>query len=68
MNKTCCFDKLCLMVLVVSLFIILLLYFYICIVQIYYLTYINIEMINAPDIKPIKVKEFETKQSKYLHW
>ena len=25
-------------------------------------------MLNAPDIKPIKVKEFETKQSKYSHW
>ena len=25
-------------------------------------------MLNAPDIKPIKVKEFETKQSKYQHW
>ena len=24
-------------------------------------------MINAPNIKPIKVKEFETKQSKYSH-
>ena len=24
-------------------------------------------MINAPNIKPIKVKEFETKQSKYPH-
>ena len=24
-------------------------------------------MLNAPDIKPIKVKEFETKQSKYPH-
>ena len=24
-------------------------------------------MLNAPDIKPIKVKEFEVKQSKYPH-
>ena len=24
-------------------------------------------MLNAPDIKPIKVKEFKTKQSKYSH-
>ena len=70
MNNTCCFDKLCLIVLVGSLFIIILLctFIYKSIVQIYYLRYLNIEMINAPDIKPIKVKEFETKQSKYSHW
>ena len=37
------------------------------ILQISYLKYINIEMINAPNIKPIRVKEFETKQSKYPH-
>ena len=40
-------------------------FLHICIVQIYYLRYINIEMINAPDIKPIKTKQFESKQSKY---
>ncbi len=69
MNKVNCIDKLCTIVLVVSFFIshLFLLLSIFLFSSYYFLIYINIEMLNAPDIKPIRVKECEVKQSKYPH-